>query len=97
MRRQHLDTFGAMYAPPDLCRVDPPELVIAAASLCMVSRPHCRRETARQGERDALCRWMSALANGDINVSDREAVLRALPADFNEAAAAAGEFTADRP
>jgi hypothetical protein len=40
---------------------------------------------------------MSALADGDINVSERDAVLRALPADFDEAAAAAGEFTVDRP
>ena len=54
-------------------------------------------EAVHQGERDALCNWMNALADGGINVSEREVVLRALPAEFDEAAAAAWEFTADRP
>jgi hypothetical protein len=54
-------------------------------------------EAVHHGERDALCNWMNALADGGINVSEREVVLRALPAEFDEAAAAAWEFTADRP
>ena len=54
-------------------------------------------ETVRQGERDTLCNWMNALANGGINLSEREAVLTALPTEFDEAAAAAWEFTANRP
>jgi hypothetical protein len=54
-------------------------------------------EAVHQGERDALCNWMNALSAGGINVSEREVVLRALPAEFDEAAAFAWEFTADRP
>ena len=58
---------------------------------------HVDAEAVRRGQRDTLCNWMNALADGGIRVSEREAVLSALAAEFSEAAAAAREFTAERP